>query len=124
MPKILIVDDEVEITRIVEKFLSKQGYEITALTSGEKALETISLKQDFDLMVLDVKMPNVTGIDIMRALRAQNIKTPVIILSGSIGVEENVDVLRELGYDEGEVLYKPIDLFDLLKKIQEKLEKD
>ena len=113
MPNILTVDDETTISSIVEKFLTKQGFSVTVANSGEAAIEIIRSRSDLDCIILDIKMPGLTGVDVLKAMRQDAIKTPVIILSGSIGVQDNIEDLQELGYHEDDVLYKPVDLFEL-----------
>ena len=121
MLKILVVDDEKEIAAIVAKFLTKCGYEVIIANSGEQALEVIRSQEDITLLVLDIKMPGITGVGVLQEMAKMNNTTPVIILSGSVGVQENVDELKKLGYDEDEVLYKPIDLNELLEKVKHEL---
>ncbi|MBU1086754.1 MAG: response regulator [Candidatus Omnitrophica bacterium] len=124
MYKILAVDDEIAISSILDKFLSKSGYQVTVANGGEQALVILSEHPEIDLMVLDIKMPGFSGVDVLNVLKKNNNKTPVIILSGSIGIQENVELLNELGYDEEQVLYKPIDLNELLIRIKKILKED
>ncbi len=121
MYKILAVDDEKGISTILEKFLQKSGYEVLIAEGGQQALDIINSNENIDLIVLDIKMPGITGVDVLKEMARSNNETPVIILSGSIGVQENVDELNKLGYDEEQILYKPIDLNELLERIKEKL---
>ena len=121
MPKILAVDDEKAISSIIEKFLTKSGYEVIVANGGQQAIDIISAVSDINMIVLDIKMPGVSGIDVLKFLKTQNNYIPVAILSGSIGIQENVGVLSELGYSEEQVLYKPIDLNDLLERVKNTL---
>ncbi|MFH1062171.1 MAG: response regulator [Candidatus Omnitrophota bacterium] len=121
MYKILAVDDEIAISSILDKFLTKCGYQVIVANGGEQAIKIISEHKDIDLMVLDIKMPGVSGVDVLHVLRKLNNNIPVIILSGSIGIQENVEILNDLGYDEERVLYKPIDLNELLMRIKQTL---
>lgn len=120
MRKILAIDDEVGISSILDKFLTKSGYEVIISNSGQHALDIIRSDSSIDLIILDIKMPGLTGIDVLKELASMNNNTPVIILSGSVGVQENVDELNNLGYNEKKVLYKPIDLNELLERIKQK----
>ncbi len=121
MYKILAVDDERGISAIIEKFLQKSGYEVLIAGDGQQALDIINSEDKIDLIVLDIKMPGISGVDVLKEMARTNNKTPVVILSGSIGVQENVDELNKLGYDEDQILYKPVDLNELLERIKEKL---
>ena len=107
MAKILVIDDE---------------YQITAL-GGEEGIKAID-SQDVDLIILDMKMPKVTGIDVLKELRKKEKKMPVLILSGSLGIVREVELLKELGYTQEDIVTKPIDLFNLLERVRSKLPPD
>ena len=119
--KILLVDDEVEILKILEEFTSKMGFAVITADGGERALEVIHSKAKIDLIVLDMKMPRVKGIDVLRELDKLGRRIPAIILSGSIDIPKHSEDLKTLGYDYEDVLTKPVDLNHLLEKINNKL---
>ncbi|MFH1093537.1 MAG: response regulator [Candidatus Omnitrophota bacterium] len=121
MRKILAVDDEQGISVILEKFLTKSGFDVIIANSGQQAIDIMRSDKGIELIVLDIKMPGVSGVDVLKEMARMNNNTPVIILSGSIGVQENVDELNKLGYDEKTVLYKPVDLTELLERIKQML---
>ena len=121
MPKILVVDDEQEIVNILFEFLSKKGYELVTALGGKNAIEVIKSDTAVDLMIVDLKMPDVNGITVLNEMKKMNRDIPVIILSGSLGIEKYIDDLTNLGYSHSDVLYKPIDLnviLDAIKKIR------
>jgi len=118
MKKILIIDDEIEIVKILDVFLEKNGYAVTGLTDGNAALDMLRSPEEIDAAILDIKMPKISGIEILREMKRIGRKIPVVILSGSIGMQQDIDVLAELGYDEHAILYKPVNL----KEVQQKLE--
>jgi len=124
MKKILVVDDEAEIVKILDLFLRKNGYEVISTTDGDAALDILRSPAEIDLMVLDIKMPKISGIQIIQEMRKINRKNPVVILSGSIGMQQDIDVLAELGYDEHMILYKPVDLNELLQRLTQLLPPD
>ncbi len=121
MHKILIVDDEPEIVKILEEFLAKMGFEVTSAVGGEKGLENINSQAKIDLMVLDMKMPKVKGMDILRGLKQVNRNIPVIILTGSIDEQKHKEELEELGYGLADIQHKPVDLYRLLDAVKKKL---
>ncbi|MBU1925520.1 MAG: response regulator [Candidatus Omnitrophica bacterium] len=121
MYKILVVDDEKEIANILEEFLRKNGYDVISTSDGMKALEIIESKVAFDGAVLDIRMPKIDGIALLKALKRTNLDVPVFILSGSVGAEAGQRELKELGYAEQDILYKPIDLKEILSKIKERI---
>jgi DNA-binding response OmpR family regulator len=116
--RILVVDDEEEIAKLLEEFLNKKGFEVIIALDGQKAIETIKTEKNIDLLILDLKMPAVNGVDVLQELRRLNKEIPVIILSGSLDLRNFIDNLKKLNYNEKNILYKPIDLFELLKIIK------
>ena len=113
MAKILAVDDEKEICRILKVFLTKHGFEVKNAFNGEEALRLLG-KEKFELVVLDINMPGLGGVKLLEKLKAEDIKTPVIVLTGSF----NSPVPRDqFDFIKG-FLYKPADLSELLNKIK------
>ena len=121
MHKILVVDDEPAIIKILKTFLSKKGFDVVDALGGEKALEVLDSNIDFDMLIIDMKMPKVKGIDVLRRMKDLNKQQPVIILSGSIDIMKHGNELESLGYGHSEYLIKPIDLEVLLGKIKQAL---
>ena len=122
MYKILTVDDEPHILDILKIFLSKSGFEVMPALGGEKAIEALRSGVKFDLVLLDMKMPRVKGVDVLRAMKKMNKKIPVVILSGSIDVMEKHGLeFKELGYPYIDFLIKPVDLNELLNKVKKTL---
>ncbi|MCD6228409.1 MAG: response regulator [Candidatus Omnitrophica bacterium] len=123
MAKILVIDDEYQILDILERFLVKMGFQVITALGGEEGIKAID-SQDVDLIILDMKMPKVTGIDVLKELRKKEKKMPVLILSGSLGIVREVELLKELGYTQEDIVTKPIDLFNLLERVRSKLPPD
>jgi DNA-binding NtrC family response regulator len=121
MHKILVVDDEARIVEILEKFLAKNGFEVIKSVGGENALELLRSNVKIDLLIIDMKMPQVTGFDVLKEKKKWDNKAPVIILTGSIDVEKHLSGLRELGYTQSDIAHKPVDLFALLEMVKGKL---
>ena len=118
--KLLLVDDETEFVKTLSERLKMRELDSEIALNGEEALEIVG-KEPPDVMVLDLKMPGVTGIDILGEIKKVSEDMPVIILSGSIGIERYVEDLKRLGYNSEDVLYKPIDLNVLLEEIKKKI---
>lgn len=116
--RILVVDDEEEIAKLLEEFLNKKGYRVITALGGQKAIEIIKSQEYIDLMILDLKMPAVNGMDVLQELRRLNKQIPVVILSGSLDLQNFIDDLKKINYNEKNILYKPLDLFVLLKIIK------
>ena len=121
MYKILVVDDEPEIVKVLEIFFIKKGFEVIAALGGEKAMELFHSGEKIDLMVLDMKMPKVKGIDVLKEMKKLNKRWPVIILSGTIDMEKHKEELEEMDYSLDDIHYKPTDLYKLLDMVNKKL---
>lgn len=115
---ILIVEDESKIARFVSLELQHEGYETTCIADGREAL-AVALDADFDLIVLDVMLPGLNGIEILRRLR-QAKDTPVIILTARDAVVDKVSGL-DLGADD--YMTKPFAIEELLARIRVALKK-
>jgi len=123
MKKILVVDDEQEIVNILKEFLSKNGYSVITASGGAEAIEIIESDQELELVLLDMKMPKIKGIDLLKKMKELKIVTPFIVLSGSIEMQHHLDALGEMGYNNPDILNKPVDFSRLLILIEEKLSK-
>lgn len=98
MAKILVVDDEQSLSRVVSTKLRKDGFEADVANDGQEALDMI-LKNNYDLILLDLIMPEKTGFDVLEEMKAKGIKTPVIVTSNLSGPEDRKKV-EELGAKE------------------------
>lgn len=120
MPKkILVVDDEEQIACLFAEFLQKMGFDTVVAFGGAKALDILKTDPTIDLMILDVRMPGVNGVDVVRELKKTKKTIPVIIISGTIGIQGELDQLKKL--DCTDIFCKPVDLFALLECINKKL---
>ncbi|MBU2034640.1 MAG: response regulator [Candidatus Omnitrophica bacterium] len=121
MFKILVVDDEERIADIMERYLSRSGFEVIKAIGGEEAVKILNSDAKLDLMLLDMKMPKVDGMAVMQKAKELGKNSPIIFLTGSIDAERYLDELKNSGFSREDVLYKPVDLPVLLKKVKEKL---
>lgn len=125
MYNILVVDDEIQILKILEKFLKISGFEAVSAISAEEALKIIKSNAKIDLMVVDLKMPLMSGAEFLRELEMMNKKIPCIILSGyPVEQVDNFDELKKMGYGEDDFLLKPVDLNELLDAVKNKLPRE
>jgi DNA-binding NtrC family response regulator len=118
-PKILLVDDEERFRTTLAKMLKAQGLEVTALGSGREALAELE-KQPYDVMVLDMRMPEMDGIAALTEIKKIAPQTEVIILTGHASMDAAVEAMRLGGYD---YLLKPCPVEDLLAKIESAYER-
>jgi two-component system, NtrC family, response regulator HydG len=109
---ILIVDDEVLITSLLCKYLSKRGYHVKAVTSPERAL-LMTYDEQFDLIISDVRMVPISGVQIAAQLKHSGFTGKIIMMSSCFGRFEKE--LRDLNVDA--LLEKPFELSDLLEVI-------
>ena len=110
---LLIVDDEEGFTTILEKRLSKRGIVATKANSGTKALQIIR-NNEFDCALVDLKMEDMSGIEVLKIFRKMVPELPVIMLTGH-GCEESAEEGLALGADA--YLIKPCSLEDLIEEI-------
>ena len=113
---VLVVDDDEFLTETFRMLLVDAGFDVEVAGSGNQALLKAS-QTDFDLAILDLKLPDTTGNELAKRLKARNKNINVILLTGQTEMLENIDP-ADLGTDE--VLFKPISPDELLK-ITEKL---
>ncbi|MBF0123103.1 MAG: response regulator, partial [Candidatus Omnitrophica bacterium] len=117
----LLVDDEKKIVDLFAAFLMRKGFEVVLASGGEKAIEVLKSGMQIDLMLLDMKMPGVSGLDVLREKAVLKDVTPVIIVTGSFGQEQIYRDLEKLGFTREDIIYKPVDLFLLLEEVKKKL---
>ncbi|WP_378144277.1 response regulator transcription factor [Cnuibacter sp. UC19_7] len=117
MTEILIAEDEARIASFVEKGLTAAGFAVTVVATGTDALEQLS-SRDYDLAVLDIGLPGLDGLEVMRLLRARGSRTPVIILTARSSVE---DVLASLEGGANDYMAKPFRFDELLARIRLRL---
>ncbi len=106
---ILVVDDEKFIVEAISQHLSESGYKVEGLVNSTKALKTIQ-NDDFDLVITDLRMPDVSGIDLVRAVHDKGTDTQVIILTGYATLDSAIE---SISLDVYSYLNKPFDLREL-----------
>ena len=117
--KILVVDDEVNITQILEFSIGSEGYQVITASNGEEALDVAKREQP-NLIILDVMMPKIDGYEACRRIKANPLtkNIPVILLTA-----KGRDIDKRLGYEVGATDYiiKPFSPTQLIDRIQELL---
>ena len=122
MPKILLVEDDKELSKIMQLELKHEGFEVYPVYDGRQALDEVAAKQQtepYDLMLLDVMLPKVSGLEVLRKLRAQaetaNQKSVPIILVTARG--ETIDKVDGLNSGADDYITKPFKIEELLARI-------
>jgi len=111
--RLLVVDDDARIRDLLNRYLSQQGFEVL-LAADARALDKLLLRETFDLIVLDLMLPGEDGLSICRRLRAQNLRTPIIMLTAK---GEDVDRIVGLEVGADDYLGKPFNPRELLARI-------
>ncbi|MFG6148102.1 response regulator transcription factor [Halobacillus sp. A5] len=113
-PEVLIVEDEEKIARVLQLELEFEGYNITKVFDGLEALNLIR-EQSWDLILLDVMIPGVSGIEVLRRIRVNDNNTPVLLLTAKDSVEDKVSGL-DLGAND--YITKPFQIEELLARVR------
>lgn len=114
--RILVVDDEIRIARFIELELKYEGYEVQVRYNGREGLSALK-DTPFDLIILDVMMPDLSGIEVLRRVR-QNSDIPVIMLTAK---GETMDKVMGLDFGADDYLTKPFEIEELLARIRSAL---
>ena len=117
--QVMLVDDEVEFLNTLTKRLRKRGVDIKGVESGEKALEALK-EGHYDVIILDVRMPGMDGIEVLRKIKDGYPLTEVIMLTGHANVEVAVQGMELGAFD---YLMKPMDIDELLYKVEDAFKK-
>ncbi len=113
--RLLIVEDDPQLSTGLQLYLEAQGYDITVVNDGDSGLDNASSLPGYDLVVLDAKLPGKMGFDVLREMRSRGVSTPVLMLTGLGGHED-----RMRGYELGadDYLTKPFSTEELLARVQ------
>jgi DNA-binding NtrC family response regulator len=119
MAKILIIDDEKAIRRSIREILEFEKYLVDEAEDGQQGLD-MALKGSYDVILSDIKMPKLDGVELLTKLMAGGTESPLIMMSGHGNIETAVDTVKKGAYD---YLAKPIDLNRLLVAVRNALDK-
>jgi two-component system OmpR family response regulator len=117
--RILLVDDEVVFAKNMSKLLTRRGYQVKAVNSGDEALRAL-MDNSFDVMVLDLKMPGMDGIATMHEMRKLGLFTELLILTGHGSIDTALEAIQLGAYD---YVTKPVEIAELLSKIEAAFER-
>lgn len=113
MSKILIVEDELSIAELEKDYLELSGFEVEIETTGDVGLER-AIKEDFDLFILDLMLPNVDGFEICRRVREMK-NTPILLVSAK---KDDIDKIRGLGLGADDYMTKPFSPSELVARVK------
>lgn len=116
--QILVVDDELSMREVLEYMLSREGYQVSCAGSGREAIAVIQ-KENFDLVLCDIRLGDLTGLDVLKAAKAKNQSTVVIMISAYASTENAVEAMNHGAFD---YVPKPFDNAELKDTISRALE--
>jgi two-component system cell cycle response regulator CtrA len=111
--RVLLVEDDLAMARSIEMMLNGEGFNVYATDMGEEGLDLGKI-YDYDIIVLDLNLPDMHGYDVLKKLRSAKIDTPILILSGMI---ESDDKVKGLVFGADDYLTKPFDKSELVARI-------
>lgn len=110
---ILLVEDDSSIQEMVEKYLTKEGFQITIASDGEEGVLTF-LKGSFDLIILDIMMPKLDGLEVVRIIREKS-AVPILMMSAK---DTDVDKAVGLGLGADDYICKPFSMIELAARVK------
>ena len=119
--RIAVIDDEITVCRRLSQALSKEGYELEAFTTGKSFLEGMA-EQPFDIVFSDLRLPDMSGMEILSKIKATRNETEVIIITGYGSIDGAVEAIKEGAYH---YVTKPVRLNEirlLAKNVLEKID--
>ena len=112
--KILLLEDDPILSEIIEEFLCEHGYHVTLFYDGQEALDALFVDK-FDILVLDINVPSLSGFELLKALKEAGIITPTIFITSLSQIN---DVKKGFALGAEDYLKKPFELEELLVRIE------
>jgi two-component system cell cycle response regulator CtrA len=112
--RVLLIEDDTSVAQSIELMLKSESFNTYTTDLGEEGIDLGKL-YDYDIILLDLTLPDISGYEVLRTLRASKIKTPILILSGMAGIEDKV---KGLGFGADDYLTKPFHKDELVARIQ------
>ena len=112
--RVLLIEDDSAMARSIELMLRSEGFNVYTTDLGEEGIDLGKL-YDYDIIVLDLQLPDMSGFEVLKALRVAKVQTPVLILSGNAIVEAKV---KALGFGADDYMTKPFHKDELVARIQ------
>lgn len=118
--RILVVDDDLDICALIVDGLSEEGYSICSCTSGGQALDLLE-QESFDLVLADIRMPRITGVDLLQQTRERSRRTKVILMTAYASIDTAIEAVRHDAFD---YLVKPFSLKELRQRVHDAVADD
>lgn len=113
MDRILIIEDQIDIAELQQDYLTINGFEVTLETDGKKGL-ALALKEDFNLIILDIMLGDISGFNICKAIRSEK-EIPIIMVTAR---SEDIDKIRGLGLGADDYMTKPFNPQELIARVK------
>jgi two-component system, NtrC family, response regulator HydG len=120
MASILLVEDDLTFSRILEGFLTKKGYQVTVSNKGKDGLKAFQTKS-FDMVILDYRLPDTNGMELMQEIKAEKPATPVVIMTSFQDIRTAVKAIKAGAF---EYITKPVNPDELVMIVQQALKKE
>jgi two-component system, NtrC family, response regulator AtoC len=117
--KILLVEDEKIIRKTLTDILTKENYEVISFGDGDEAFKYIENNIFYDVVITDLRLPGINGIEILKKVKESNSKTVVIIITAFASVETAIEALKLGAYDYLTKPFSPEQLLSILKHIEQ-----
>ena len=116
--KVLLIEDDIQLNKTIKKFLELQKYDVVSVLDGDDAITTIDI-YNFDMYIIDINLPNISGLDIVKYIRKKDITNPIIMITASLEVNNFIEA-----YNNGcsEYIKKPFHLKELEIRIENLLQ--
>jgi two-component system, cell cycle response regulator CtrA len=111
--RVLLIEDDTATAQSIELMLKSENFNVYATDLGEEGIDLGKI-YDYDIILLDLNLPDLSGFEVLRSLRVSKVKTPVLILSGLAGIEDRV---KGLGFGADDYLTKPFHKDELVARI-------
>ena len=112
--RVLLIEDDSATAQSIELMLKSESFNVYTTDLGEEGIDLGKI-YDYDIILLDLNLPDMSGFEVLRSLRVSKVKTPILILSGLAGIEDKV---KGLGFGADDFLTKPFDRRELIARIQ------
>jgi len=115
--RVLLIEDDSAIAQSIELMLKSESFNVYTTDLGEEGIDLGKL-YDYDIILLDLNLPDMSGYEVLRTLRLSKVKTPILILSGMAGIEDKV---RGLGFGADDYMTKPFSPRELVARVRARL---
>jgi two-component system cell cycle response regulator CtrA len=112
--RVLLIDDDSSVAQSIELMLKSESFNVYTTDLGEEGID-LGILYDYDIILLDLNLPDMSGFEVLRSLRVSKVKTPILILSGVASIEHKV---KGLGYGADDYMTKPFHKTELIARIR------